>query len=81
VWNLNQHTCAVAGLSIATTSPAVRQIQQHLNPVANDVVALRAADAGHEPDPAGIVLMRRMVQTLRRRDAIYMACTGRHRFS
>src|ERR1700685_3122299 len=79
--NLNQHTCAVAGLGIAPTCAAVRQIQQHLDAVANDAMALFAANAGHESNPAGIVLLGRIVQTLRGRHAIYMSDAGHRDFS
>jgi hypothetical protein len=81
VRNLDQDTSAVAGLRIATTGATVRQIQEHLYPIANDVVALFAADTGHEPDSAGIMLMRRIVQTLRGRDAIHMPYAGHRGFS
>jgi hypothetical protein len=61
VRNLNQHTRAVAGLGIASASPPMRQIQQYLDSVTNDFVALFPADTGHKTDPAGIVLLRRIV--------------------
>ena len=59
----------------------MRQIQQYLDPFEEDVMALLAPDTGHEPDPAGIMLLRRIVQTLRRRHAIHKPCTGHYSFS
>ena len=41
---------------------------QDLKALADDVVALLAADAGHQAHAAGIVLMLRMVESLRVRD-------------
>ena len=68
--NLNEHAGAIAGFRVAATSAAMRQIEQNLNALADDVVTFMAADAGHEPDSAGVVLVRRMVETLRRRQTI-----------
>jgi len=39
----------------------MRQVEQHLDSLAYDFVALVAADVGHESNPTGIVLLRRMV--------------------
>ena len=58
VWNLNQNAGAVAGLGIATAGPAVGEVNENLNSLLDDVVALVAADAGHESHTACIVLER-----------------------
>src|ERR1041385_7401111 len=42
----------------------MRQVQQNLNSLADDVVALVTADAGYEPDPASIMLVRGVVEAL-----------------
>src|SRR6202034_2280432 len=81
VRNLNQHTGAVAGLGVAAARAAVRQIQQHLDSLQKNVVALLAPDTRHKPDPAGIVLLRRIVQTLRRRHAILRLHAGHYSVS
>jgi len=67
VRNLNQHACAIAGFRVAAAGAAVRQVDQNLNSLLNDLMTLIAANAGYEPDTAGIVLVRRVVKTLRRR--------------
>jgi hypothetical protein len=44
----------------------VRQIDQYLNSLLNDLVALFAAHARYKTDSAGVMLVRRIVKTLRR---------------
>jgi len=73
--NLNQE-CPLHPRSQAShpQAPTVRQIQQHLDSIAKNVVASsRRGMPGHNPIPAGVMLVRRIVQTLRRRHAIDMA--------
>ena len=69
VGNLDQDAGAVAGFRIAAAGAAMRQVEQNLNSLADDVVALMAADAGDKPDAASVVLVRRVVETLRRQEA------------
>src|SRR6266852_988860 len=78
VWDLEENARAIAGFRIASAGPAMRQVEQHLDAFAYDVVTFVAADAGHESDPAGVVLLRRMVQTLSGRRAIRFFQTRRH---
>src|SRR6266849_4992046 len=70
MWDLQENAGAVARLGIASAGPAVRQVEQHLDSLAYDFVTFMAANVGHESDPAGIVLLRRMVQTLSGRRTI-----------
>ena len=56
----------------------MRQVQKNPDSLLDDVVAFSSADAGDESDAAGIVLMRRMVEALRRRDTVFRVETGRH---
>ena len=70
VWNLDEDAGAVAGFGIAAAGAAMRQVEQHLDSLADDVVAFLAADAGDKPDAAGVVLVRRVVETLGGRQAI-----------
>jgi hypothetical protein len=63
VWDLEENAGAVAGLGIASAGPAVRQVEQHLDSLIYDIVTFVAANVGYESDPAGVVLLRRMVQT------------------
>src|SRR6202030_1962816 len=68
--NLDQYARAIPGFRIAAAGAAMRQVQQHLNSLADNIVTLLAADAGHKPDPAGVVLVRGVVETLRWRQTI-----------
>src|ERR1035441_2220836 len=61
VGDLEEDAGAVAGLRIASAGAAVRQVEQHLDSLLNNLVTLLAANVGHESDPAGVVLLCRMV--------------------
>ena len=64
VRNLDQDARAIARFGIAAAGAAMRQVHEHLNSFEDDVVGFTAFDAGHEADPAGIVFMARVVETL-----------------
>ena len=64
VWDLDQNAGAVAGLGIASASAAMRQVEQHLNSLAYNVVTFVATDAGDKSDATGVMLLRRVVETL-----------------
>jgi hypothetical protein len=76
VGDLNQDPCAIASFGVATTGSTMRQIQQNLDSVTYNVVAFFTTDAGYEADPAGIMLLRRIVQTLRERDTMFNSDAG-----
>src|SRR4029077_5794474 len=78
MWDLEQNAGAIARLRIASAGSAVRQVEQHLDSLAYDFVTLVAANIGHESDPAGIVLLRRMVEALSGGRAIRIFQTRRH---
>ena len=59
VRNLNQDARAVAGLRIAAAGAAVRQVDQNLDALQDDVVRLPAFDIGDKADAAGVVLVLR----------------------
>ena len=67
VRNLNQDAGAVAGFRIAAAGAAMRQVDQDLNALDDDVVRFLTLDVGNEADAAGIVLVARIVETLRGR--------------
>jgi len=46
------------------------QVNKDLNSLLDNFVTFFAANAGDKPNAAGIVLVRRVVETLRRRQAI-----------
>lgn len=48
----------------------MRQVNKDLNTLLNDLMAFLATNAGDEPNATGIVLVRRVVKTLRRRQAV-----------
>ena len=62
--NLEENAGAVAGLGIASAGTSVRQVEQHLDSLTDDVVTFVAAHVGHKSDATGVMLLRRMVETL-----------------
>jgi len=64
VRNLDEHTRAVTRLRIATAGAAVGEIDENLDALENDVVALLPRNVRHKTNPAGIVLVARIVKTL-----------------
>src|SRR5580765_4340511 len=64
VGNLDQDSRSIAGFRIAPAGTAVGQVQEHLNSLTNDVVALVTADACDKPDSTGVVLVRGVVKAL-----------------
>jgi hypothetical protein len=64
MWDLNQQSGAVTGFRIAATRAAVRQVDQNLDALLDDLMALLTSDAGDKADATSIVLMRRIVETL-----------------
>jgi hypothetical protein len=70
VRNLNQNTRAVTGLRIAAAGASVGQVDQDLNALLDNLVALVAANAGNKADATRVMLMRRVVKTPRRRQSV-----------
>ena len=62
--DLDENAGAVSRLRIAAAGATMCQVQQNLNALADDFVTLVAGDAGDKPDTAGVVLVRRVVETL-----------------
>src|SRR5258708_40465 len=67
--DLDQHTSSIASLRIAPASTAVRQVDEHLDSLADNLVTLMPRNTRDESDPTSVVLMRRIVQTLGMRQA------------
>ena len=65
VRNLDEDAGAVAGFRVAAAGAAVGQVDENLDALDDDVVGFLALDAGDEANSAGIVLMARVVQSLR----------------
>jgi hypothetical protein len=61
VWDLEKNAGAVASLGVASTSAAVGQVEENLNPFAYDVVRFLTTNVGDESNAAGVTLLRRMV--------------------
>jgi hypothetical protein len=70
VWDLNQNASAVAGFRIAAASAAVREIDEDLNSLLDDVVAFFAANASDKSNAASVVFVRRVIKSLGRREAV-----------
>ena len=64
VWNLEENAGSVSGFGVAAAGSAVRQVEQDLDSFGYDVVTFMASNIRDESDAAGVVLLRRMVQTL-----------------
>ena len=59
VGHLDQESRAVAGLRIASASPAVAKVDQDLKPLFNYLVGFPALDVGYDTHPAAIVFVLR----------------------
>src|SRR5205807_10142609 len=70
VRNLDEHSGAVASFGIAAACATVREIDQDLNALLNDLVALFTVNAGDTAHAAGIILVRGMIKTLGRRQIV-----------
>ena len=55
---------------IAACGSAMGEVDEHLEALADDVVAFFAANAGHEAHAAGIVLIARVIETLGMRKTV-----------
>ena len=64
VRDLQQHAGAVAGVGLGAAGAPVVEAAEHLDGVLDDAVAAPALDVGYEADPAGVVLVPRIVQAL-----------------
>ena len=62
--NLDQNAGAIARFRVATAGAAMRQIDQDLNALQNNVVASLSANAGHKPNSARIMFVAGVVKTL-----------------
>ena len=58
-----QHAGAVAGVRLAAAGAAVVHLRQHVGGLLHQPVAALAAHMGDEADPAGVVLVGRVVET------------------
>ena len=65
VGNLNEDAGAVAGLRVAARGAAMGEVDEHLEALADDLVALFAPDVRDKSNAAGIVLIPRMIEALR----------------
>jgi hypothetical protein len=73
VGNLNEDSGTIARRFVSAGGAAVLQIQQNLLGVCDNFVTFRPGNIDYRPDAAGIVLVLRVVKSLRRRG-------GSHRF-
>ena len=68
--NLNQNAGAVACLRIATRGSAVREVDQHLKTLADNLMALLAANVRDQSHAASVMLVPGMVEPLGLGDAV-----------
>ncbi len=71
IWIRTPAPSPVSG--IAAASAAMRQIDQNLNALDDDVVRFVTVDVGNEADAAGIVLIAGVVETLACRESVGLA--------
>ena len=62
VRDLQHDAGAIPGVLLAATGAAVSEVLQNLDAVAHDPVRPASLDIDHQPDPARIVLLARMVE-------------------
>ncbi len=68
--NLNQQSRTITCFGIAPAGTAMGEIDQDLNALFDDLMTLLPTNAGDKSDATGIVLLRRIVKTLRGRQAV-----------
>ena len=64
VWDLHEHSRAVARLGVGGDGAAMREVLEQLERAANDLRRALALCVGNESDAAAIVLVRGIVQAL-----------------
>ncbi len=69
VWNLQQDAGTVTRVDFAAAGAAMIQIAQYLDGLLQDAMRFAPLDVHDEADPAGIVLVGRVVKALFRRQA------------
>ena len=67
VRDLNEHAGAVAGQRVGAHGAAVLEVGEDLERVGDDLMRLAALEVGDEADATRIVLVRRVIKTLRLR--------------
>ncbi len=73
VRDLHQDAGAVAGARIGADRAAVLEVAEDVERVGDDLMRLLALDVGDEADAAGILLQRRIVETLGGRTPVVLA--------
>ena len=64
VGHLQQYAGAIPGLRVAAGGPPVAQVDEHLEPLFNNLVGLAAFDVGNDANAATVVLLFRRIQAL-----------------
>ena len=82
MWNLNQDTGAVAGLRIAATCAAVRQADQNLDSLGDDIVGPVSVNVHDKTDTASVMFIPGMIEARRCGQALVVVVEhdGRTRF-
>jgi hypothetical protein len=74
MWDLNENSRSVAGFRIASTSAAMDEVLQDLQPLQHNVVRGLPLDIHYKTNSASISLIGWVVETLRRRQLIGVVC-------
>ena len=64
VWKLQQDASAIAGVDFTATGAAMIQVAQYLDGLFQDAVRFAPLDVHDKADPAGVVLIGRVVEAL-----------------
>ena len=70
--DLNQDAGAVAGLRIAAAGAAMRQVDQDLQSLGDNVVGFLALGVNDEADATSVMLVSRVVETLLDRESAHV---------
>jgi len=73
VWDLNQQACSITRLRIGSRGTTMREIDEDFDAFQDNVVTFFATNVDDETHAAGIVLVRRIVKSLRRRKPVNSA--------
>src|SRR4051812_28036615 len=68
--HLDQNARSVSRIRVRTRGAAMRQVDQNLETLADDLLALLTPDAGNQAHATGIMLILWPVQALRFRNAV-----------
>ena len=73
MWDLHENAGSVTGACVGAGGPAMQQVVEHLDPALHYGVRGLAPYVTDEPDPARVLFIAGIVETLRRGEPIWAA--------